>query len=324
MASRISVPSIATGSRVLGLGSHRPQRIVMNEDFAARLATSDEWIRQRTGITERRFARDDETVIDMGILAGVEALEDAGVAAADIDAVIVTTCTLTPQIPNAAARVAHALGATRAGAFDVNAACAGFCYGLAIASDFVRAGSASHVLVVAAEKLTDIVDGDDVTTAIIFADGAGAAVVGPSESPGIGPVAWGHVGSRPDVLAVRNDFLQQDGQAIFKWAIGQLPKTALEAVRLAGLAPGDVDAVVSHQANLRIIRAAARELRAEGFRDDVVVADDVQYSGNTSAASIPLALHALRRDGRVTSGDVVVTTAVGAGLTWAGQALICP
>lgn len=324
MTARLAEHATRTGSTIRGIGAYRPDRVVTNDEFAARLDTDDEWIRQRTGIVERRFAAEDETVIDMAVRAGAAALADAGLAPGDVDAVVVPTCTLTAAIPNAAARVAQRLGIDAAGTFDLNAGCAGFCYGLAVASDFVRGGSARNVLVAASEKLTDVVDQNDRRTAVIFADGAGAAVVGASDTIGIGPVSWGHLGERSDILVMRDGFVQQDGVPLFRWATRQVPETALAAVRLAGLEPRDVDVVVTHQANLRIIKEAERSLLAAGFRADVVVADDIRFSGNTSAASIPLALDAMRRDGRVHGGDVVVAAAVGAGLTFAGQVIVLP
>jgi 3-oxoacyl-[acyl-carrier-protein] synthase-3 len=309
----------------LGVGSYQPDRIVTNDELAQYLDTSDDWIRQRVGIVERRFAADSESVVDMAVAAGRNALADAGIAAQRIGAVIVANCSMPNQIPNAAARVAQRIGAISAGTFDLNAGCAGFCYALAVASDVVRSGSAEHVLVVGAEKLTDVVDPLDRSTAIIFADGAGAMVVGASPDVNIGPVVWGHRGDLSDALSMPdNRYVHQDGKTMFRFATDQLPKLALRAVAAAGLGAADVDVVVSHQANLRIIRATERHLRDEGLRADVVVAEDIQYSGNTSAASIPIALDHLRQESRVCAGDIVVTVSVGAGLAYAGQVFVCP
>jgi 3-oxoacyl-[acyl-carrier-protein] synthase-3 len=289
-------------TRVLGVGSTQPERVVTNDDLSEVMDTDDQWIRDRVGIIERRFADKDELLVDMAVKAGVNALADAGVEPSEVDTVIVPNCTMPSPIPNAAAQVADRIGVKAAGAFDLNAACAGFCYGLGVASDLIRAGSAGKVLVIGAEKLTDVVDPVDRANAIIFADGAGAAVVGPSEEPGIGPV----------------------GQSVFRWATTQIAPIALRALELAGLEPSDVDVLIPHQANLRIVEAIAKKLRASGAREDMVVADDIKYSGNTSSASIPMALDHMRKAGKVRAGDIVLMVGFGAGLSYAGQAIICP
>jgi len=318
------------GARLLGLGSRQPERIVTNADIAARgVQTTDEWIRDRVGIVERRFARKDESVVDMAVDAGAKALADAGLAPADIDAVLVATCTMPSYIPNAAGQTADRIGVRGAPAFDINAACAGFCYGLGTASDMIRAGSVRHVLVIGAEKLSDWVDPMDRSTCIIFADGAGAAVLGPvehGERPGIGPIAAGSAGELVDTIAVddRSSFLRQEGREVYRWAITQIAPVALRALELAGLTPGDVDVLVPHQANLRIVEAIARHMRAAGAREDMVVADDIVHSGNTSSASIPLALDHMRAEGRVRSGNLALLVGFGAGLSYAGQAVVLP
>jgi 3-oxoacyl-[acyl-carrier-protein] synthase-3 len=320
----------ADGARILGLGSSQPEQIVTNADIAARgVDTTDEWIRARVGIVERRFARQDESVVDMAVDAGAKALADAGLAPSEIDAVLVATCTMPAYIPNAAGQTADRIGVRAAPAFDINAACAGFCYGLGTASDMVRAGAAQHVLVIGAEKLSDWVDPMDRSTCIIFADGAGAAVVGPvghGERPGIGPIAAGTAGDLVNTIVVadRNSFIRQEGQEVYRWAITKIAPVALRALELAGLTPADVDVLVPHQANLRIVEAIARRLRAAGARDDMVVADDIVHSGNTSSASIPLALDHMRAEGRVRSGDLALLVGFGAGLSYAGQAVVLP
>ncbi|OZM70258.1 3-oxoacyl-ACP synthase [Amycolatopsis antarctica] len=312
-------------TRLLGIGSYQPERRVTNDDLAQTLDTNDQWIRDRVGIVERRFAREDERLVDMAVEAGTRALADAGVAPSEVDTVIVPNCTMPSPIPNAAAQVADRIGIQAAGAFDLNAACAGFCYGLGVASDLVRAGSARTALVIGAEKLTDVVDPADRANAIIFADGAGAAVVGGAEQPGIGPVAWGSAGDLVDTIYMREHrFIYQEGQAVFRWATTQIAPIALKALALAGLEPSDVDVLIPHQANLRIVEAIAKRLRSKGAREDMVVADDIRYSGNTSSASIPLALDHMRRDGTVSSGDVLLMVGFGAGLSYAGQVAICP
>ena len=319
-----------SGARILGLGSRQPEQIVTNADIAVRgVDTSDQWIRDRVGIVERRFARKDESVVDMAVDAGAKALADAGLAPSDIDVVLVATCTMPSYIPNAAGQTADRIGVRAAPAFDINAACAGFCYGLGLASDMIRAGSARHVLVIGAEKLSDWVDPMDRSTCIIFADGAGAAVIGPAadhEQPGIGPIAAGSAGDLVNTIVVadRNSFIHQEGQEVYRWAITKIAPVALRALELAGIAPIDVDVLVPHQANLRIVEAIAMRLRAAGAREDMVVADDIVQSGNTSSASIPLALDHMRSEGRVSSGDLALLVGFGAGLSYAGQAVIVP
>jgi 3-oxoacyl-[acyl-carrier-protein] synthase III len=318
------------GARILGLGSMQPEQIVTNADIAARgVETTDAWIRDRVGIVERRFARRDESVVDMAVDAGAKALADAGLAPSEIDAVLVATCTMPSYIPNAAGQTADRIGVRAAPAFDINAACAGFCYGLGTASDMIRSGSARHVLVIGAEKLSDWVDPMDRSTCIIFADGAGAAVVGPTgadECPAIGPIAAGSAGDLADTIVVadRNSFIRQEGQEVYRWAITKIAPVALRALELAGLAAADVDVLVPHQANLRIVEAIATRLRAAGAREDMAVANDIVRSGNTSSASIPLALDHMRAAGRVRSGDLALLVGFGAGLSYAGQAVILP
>ncbi|MFC4000737.1 beta-ketoacyl-ACP synthase III [Prauserella oleivorans] len=312
-------------TRVLGVGSTQPDRRVTNDDLAQLMDTDDQWIRDRVGIVERRFAAKDELLVDMAVTAGAKALADAGTDPSEVDTVIVPNCSMLSPIPNAAAQVADRIGIKAAGAFDLNAACAGFCYGLGVASDLVRAGSAKTALVIGAEKLTDVVDPVDRSTAIIFADGAGAALVGPAEEPGIGPIAWGSAGDQVDMIYMRDHrYIYQEGQAVFRWATTQMAPVAMRAVELAGLQLSDVDVLIPHQANLRIVEAIAKRLRAKGARDDLVVADDIRYSGNTSSASIPIALDHMRAAGTVKSGDVVLMVGFGAGLSYAGQVIICP
>jgi 3-oxoacyl-[acyl-carrier-protein] synthase-3 len=330
MRPRLQQLTPGGSARILGLGSRQPEQVVTNTDIAARgVETTDQWIRDRVGIVERRFARTDESVVDMAVDAGAKALADAGLAPSDIDAVLVATCTMPSYIPNAAGQTADRIGVRAAAAFDINAACAGFCYGLGMASDMIRASSARHVLVIGAEKLSDWVDPMDRSTCIIFADGAGAAVVGPAsqhEGPGIGPITAGSAGDLVDTIVVadRNSFIRQEGQEVYRWAITKIAPVALRALELAGLAPVDVDVLVPHQANLRIIEAIAKRLRAAGAREDMVVADDIIHSGNTSSASIPLALDHMRAEGRVRSGDLALLVGFGAGLSYAGQAVVLP
>ncbi|MET0132627.1 MAG: beta-ketoacyl-ACP synthase III [Kibdelosporangium sp.] len=325
MSTSLNITTGPNGSRIVGVGSFRPERIVTNDELSERMDTNDEWIRTRVGIVERRFAGPDESLVDMAVAAGSRAIEDAGLQPSDLDTVIVANCTMPSPIPNAAAQVADRIGVKAAGAFDLNAACAGFCYSLATASDLIRSGTAGRVLVIGAEKLTDWVDPTDRANAIIFADGAGAAVVGPSEEPGIGPVAWGSAGDLVELIYNRDDrYIFQEGQTVYRWATTQIAPIALRALELAGLQPSDVDALIPHQANLRIVEAIAKRLRAAGAKEKMEVADDITYTGNTSSASIPIALDNMRKAGRVNTGDVLLMVGFGAGLSYAGQVVICP
>ncbi|MEV0349207.1 beta-ketoacyl-ACP synthase III [Nonomuraea sp. NPDC050680] len=316
------IPDIAPGAKVLALGHYQPSNVVTNDDLAKTMDTNDEWIQSRVGIKERRVAGAAESVEDMAVQAGGKALAASGLSAADIDLVIVATCTLESQIPNASAVVAHRLGIKAPGAFDVNAACAGFCFALGVASSAIRAGSAKHVLVIGAEKLSQWIDWTDRSTAVIFADGAGAAVVGPSDTPGIGPVVWGSSGDKSDAIIIndRNDSLHQEGQTVFRWATTALHPVAKEACERAGVDPSELAAFVPHQANLRIIEAIARKIGA----DQAVIGRDIVTAGNTSAASIPLALSRMLERGEVRSGELALILGFGAGLTYAGQVIEIP
>jgi len=315
----------AAATRILGIGSTQPERVVTNDELSTIMDTNDQWIRERVGIAERRFAGEKDTVVSMAVEAGSKAIAASGLDPADVDTVLVANCTATVPIPNAAAQVAELVGVKAGGGFDLNAACAGFCYALAAGSDMVRAGSARRVLVIGSEKLTDVVDPVDRSTAIIFADGAGAAVVGPSDEPGIGPVAWGTAGDLVETITMPNGrHIYQEGQSVFRWATTKIAPIALQAIELAGLQPADIDVLIPHQANLRIVEAIAKRLRKSGAREDMVVADDIVTSGNTSSASIPMAMDHMRAAGRVHSGDVALLIGFGAGLSYAGQVVICP
>jgi 3-oxoacyl-[acyl-carrier-protein] synthase III len=311
-----------TAARILAFGGYQPENVVTNEDLAKTVDTNDEWIRSRVGIVERRVAGPDESVADMATAAGGKALAASGLDPADIDLVIVATCSAEAPLPNVSASVASRLGIVSPGAYDLNAACAGFCYGLAAAADSVTAGSSRNALVIGAEKMTAWVDPLDRSTCIIFADGAGAAVVGASETPGIGPVSWGSAGDQAQRITIedRTSFIRQDGQAVFRWATTALTPTALTACERAGVKVEDLSAFVPHQANLRIIEAIARRLGIPREK----VADDIVHSGNTSSASIPLALaHMAERD-ELESGTPVLLLGFGAGLCYAAQVITVP
>ena len=312
-----------TGAGLLGLGSHRPAHRADNHAIAARLDSSDAWIRERSGIVTRGVAGPDESVVEMAVSAGGKALADAGVDPAEVGLVMVATCTLVHAVPGAAARVAAGLGLRTAGALDLGAACAGFTYGLALAADTVRGGTAQHVLVIGSERFSDIIDPDDRGTAFLFGDGAGAAVVGPATEDGIAPPVWLCDGEQADILRTEGSppLLRMEGRAVYRWATTSLPDLARTACARAGIAPADLAAVVPHQANLRITESLVRALR---LPPSVVVARDIVDSGNTSAASVPLALDRLRETGEVRRGDRVLLLGFGAGLTAAGQVVRCP
>jgi len=314
------------GARIIALGGYQPTRVVTNDEIATKVETSDEWIRSRVGIESRRIAAPDETVADMAVAAGGKALAASGLSAADIDLVIVATCTVEASIPNTAAQVANRLGISAPGAYDLNAACAGFCYALASASDAVRAGTARSVLVVGAEKLSQWIDWTDRSTCIIFADGAGAAVVGPvtdpAAGPGIGPVVWGSAGDMADKIYIkdRNSFIFQEGQTVFRWATTALYPVAKLACERAGIDPTDLAAFIPHQANLRIIEGIARKIGAP----QALVAKDIVTSGNTSSASIPLALSKMLERGEIASGAPVLLLGFGGGIVYGGQVITAP
>ena len=314
------------GTRVLAFGGYQPATVVTNDDLAASVDTTDEWIRSRVGIASRRIAGPDESLADMAVAAGGKALAASGLAASDIDLVIVATCTPEAPIPNVAATVATRLGIAAPGAYDLNAACAGFCYALSAASDAVRVSTSRYALVIGAEKLSQWVDWADRSTCIIFADGAGAAVVGPVDdpetAPGIGPVVWGSDGNLADKIFIRDrsSFLVQEGQAVFRWATTALHPVAKKACELAGVDPTDLAAFVPHQANLRIVESIARKLGAPQAR----VADDIVHAGNTSSASIPLALSRMIERGEIGSGEAVLLLGFGAGISYAAQVITVP
>jgi 3-oxoacyl-[acyl-carrier-protein] synthase-3 len=320
------LPSTVAGARILAFGGYQPDNVVTNDDLAAVMDTNDEWIRSRVGIISRRIAGPDETVADMAVAAAGKAIAGSGVGLTDIDLVIVATCSTEAPIPNISASVASRLGINAPGAYDLNAACAGFCYGLATASDAIRSGSAQNVLVIGSEKMSAWVDPQDRSTRIIFADGAGAAVVGPvaepEDEPGIGPVVWGSAGAIADKIVIkdRTSFLFQEGQSVFRWATTELYPTALAACERAGVKVEDLAAFVPHQANLRIIEALGRKIGIPRER----VADDIRYAGNTSSASIPLALARMKERGELPSGSPVLLMGFGAGMCYAAQVITVP
>ncbi|AEB46630.1 MULTISPECIES: beta-ketoacyl-ACP synthase III [Micromonospora] len=313
-----------SGSRILSLGHYQPSRVVTNNDIAQLVDTNDEWIRDRVGIVSRRIAGD-ETVADMAAAAADKALANSGLTAADIDLVVVATCTSVDRSPNVACRVAAKLGISAPGAFDVNTACSGFSYALGTVDHAIRAGASRNAIVIGAEKLSEFTDWTDRSTCIIFGDGAGAAVVtatGTDEAPGVGPVIWGSVPERGDAVRIEGwrPYVAQEGQTVFRWATTALAPLALQACERAGVDPSELAAFVPHQANTRIIDGIAKRLNIP----QAIIAKDLVESGNTSAASIPLALSKLVERREVPSGAPVLLFGFGGGLTYAGQVVRCP
>ncbi|MFF5435984.1 beta-ketoacyl-ACP synthase III [Streptomyces achromogenes] len=313
------------GSRIVAIGHYQPARVLTNDDLAAMVDTSDEWIRSRVGIRTRRIAGPDEPVDELAAHAAAKALAAAGLTPDDIDLVLVATSTAIDRSPNTAARVAARLGIPGPAALDVNVVCAGFTHALATADHTLRAGAATRALVIGADKMSDVTDWTDRSTCVLVGDGAGAAVVTacpPGAEPGIGPVMWGSVPEMGHAVRIEGTppRFAQEGQSVYRWATTRLPAIARRACEKAGVAPEDLAGVVLHQANLRIIEPLARKLGAV----HAVVARDVTESGNTSAASVPLAFSKLLEQGALRSGDPVLLFGFGGNLSYAGQVVRCP
>jgi 3-oxoacyl-[acyl-carrier-protein] synthase-3 len=327
-------------SQILSVGSYRPKRLVPNSEIVDLIESSDEWIQQRTGIITRRFADESEQLLDMAIWAAEDALANAKLTIDDIDTVIVATITFPFQAPSAATALLQRLGNPKAAAFDINAACAGFCYAVSMAHDFIKAGTSKKVLVIGAEKISDFTDPADRATAFIFADGAGAVVIGESDEAGIGPVEWGSDADSRDAILMNPSWIDvrdnesqltkagiawpnisQEGQKVFRWAVFSMSKAALKALESAGLTVNDIDAFIPHQANIRIIETMAKEMN---IPESVIIADDVRVNGNTSAASIPLAMDALLDQHPELHGKLALIIGYGAGLVYAGQVVKLP
>ncbi|REK86321.1 ketoacyl-ACP synthase III [Streptomyces inhibens] len=311
-----------TGSRVLALGHYQPSGVLTNDDLAKLVDTDDAWIRSRVGIRTRHVAAADETVDAMASAAAAKALATSGLAPHDIDLVLVATCTASDRSPNTAARVAARLGLDAPATMDINVVCSGFTHALATADHAIRASSATHALVIGAEKFTDVVDWTDRSTCVLVGDGAGAAVVTASPEPKIGPVLWGSVPQMGGAVRIEGEpaRFSQEGQTVYRWATTQLPAIARKVCERSGIAPADLAGVVLHQANLRIIEPVAARIGAV----NAVVAKDVVDSGNTSAASVPLALSKLVERREIASGDPVLLFAFGGNLSYAGQVIRCP
>ncbi|MFI7013405.1 beta-ketoacyl-ACP synthase III [Streptomyces sp. NPDC050164] len=333
MGARITSPTGAESARILGVGAYRPQRVVTNEEASRHIDSSDEWIRSRTGIVTRHWAAPDESLADMAQAAAGKALATAGLAPETVDCVILATFTHLRQTPAAATEIAYRIGAVNAAAFDISAGCAGFVHAVALAADAIRSRG-GYVVVVGAERMTDLLDLEDRSTAFIFGDGAGAVVLGPSTEPGVGPVVWGADGSESEAIAqtvswnalrdrpgMKWPALRQEGQKVFRWAVYEMAKVGRRALDAAGVRAGDLDAFIPHQANARIIDALARSL---DLPDHVVVAKDVVTTGNTSGASVPLAMDALMSTGAVRSGGLALLLGYGAGLSYASTVVTLP
>ncbi|MEV5882347.1 beta-ketoacyl-ACP synthase III [Streptomyces sp. NPDC052020] len=311
-----------TGSRLVAIGHYQPEKVLTNDALAEMVDTSDEWIQRRVGIRTRHVAAADESVSDMAAEAAQKALANAGLTGPEIDLVIVATCTSHERSPNVAARVANRLGITAPAALDVNTACSGFPHALAMADLAIKGGSATKALVIGVEKLTDFVDWSDRTTCVLVGDGAGAVVVTASDTAEISPVVWGSVPEmgRAVLIEGKGGSFSQEGRTVYRWTTTSLPDIARTVCERAGVAPEELGGVILHQANLRIIEPIAKLIGAV----NAVIARDVVDSGNTSAASIPLAFSKLVERGELTSGSPVLLFGFGGGLSYAGQVVRCP
>ena len=342
MPAPIATANPVTHTALLGLGVYRPRRVVPNAEIVDAINSSDEWIQTRSGIKSRGWADSEETIVSMSVAASRDALAAAGLEAEQIDAVVLATSSQMVLGPSAGAVVATELGMHDTAAYDISAGCAGFCYALGNAASLVRAGQARHVLVIGVERLSDLLDPTDRTCAFIFADGAGAVVVGPADAEGIGPVAWGSDGTQTEAIKQDKDFKQyfaevaaaeasggtterpyirMNGSAVFRWAVTFLEKACRDALEKSGVTVDDLDAFVPHQANSRITDALIRTL---GLPETVAVARDIVETGNTSAASIPMAMEQLLRSGGAKPGDTALLLGFGAGLAYAGQVVRLP
>jgi len=321
-------------TRIISVGAARGDLTVPNDDIVGPIESSDEWIRQRTGVITRKRASANVSAADLATDAAKEAVSKAGIKPTEIGAVIIATISNEVQTPSMAALVADRIGATPAAAYDVSAACAGFCYGIAQADALVRAGTAKYVLVVGAEKLSDFAKPDDRTISFLLGDGAGAVIVGPADEPGISATVWGSDGGKWDAVGMDRpmrdafndrdgDFptLRQDGQSVFRWAVWEMAKVAQQALDAAGITADDLAAFIPHQANMRIINEFAKQLNVP---DSVVIARDIETTGNTSAASVPLAMHRVLEENPSLSGGFALIIGFGAGLVYAAQIVRLP
>lgn len=304
---------------ILGIGHYVPERVLTNFDMEKIVDTNDEWIRTRTGIEERRIASDDMDTTDLAYEAAVNALEDANVSAEDLDLILIATVTGETLFPSVGNRLQARLGATNAASMDLAAACAGFMYGMINASQFIQTGAYKNILIVGVEKLSKITDWEDRNTCVLFGDGAGAAVMGPvSEGKGVLSFELGSDGSGASYLYQnQGEFLQMNGREVFKFAVRQMPESSMKVLEKAGLTKEEVDFLVPHQANIRIMEAARQRLEIPEEK----MATSVKRYGNTSSASIPIALSENVKNGKIKDNDVVVLVGFGGGLTWGAVAL---
>ena len=321
------------GSRIYAMGAARGERLVTNDELIEPINSSDEWIRQRTGIITRARGTAEQSAFDLAAAAASEAVEKAGIDPQEIGAVLVATISNVQQTPSIAALVADHVGATPAAAYDLNAACAGYCYAVAQADALIRSGQAKYVLVVGAEKLSDVVDPTDRTISFLLGDGAGAALIGPADEPGISASVWGSDGSRAGAVGMNHTLiefrdgksewptLRQDGPSVFRWAVWEMAKVARQALEVAGVTANDLAAFIPHQANMRIIDEFAKQL---GLSESVLIGRDIAETGNTSAASIPLATHRLLSEHPELSGKLALQIGFGAGLVYAAQVVRLP
>jgi 3-oxoacyl-(acyl-carrier-protein) synthase III len=330
--TQIKASTGAQYARILSVGSATPSRVIDNEFLLQYIDSSDEWITQRTGIKERRWVAEDENIETLSLQAARTAIERSGIEPSKIGAVILSTISHYHQTPALAPKLAAELGIGDAAAYDISAACAGFSYALAQAESIIRAGQAEYALVIAGETISHITDLTDRGTAFLFGDGAGAVVVGPSDTNGIGPVIWGSDGAQEGVIWQTADWqkavaegtfpkLGMDGRAVFKWATTFIAGAAKQALDAAGITPDQLDVFIPHQANNRITDTLLRYLK---LPEHVVVARTIQHLGNNSAATIPMAMDALLSSGEAKSGQTALIIGFGAGLVYSGQVITLP
>ncbi|GMB08905.1 3-oxoacyl-[acyl-carrier-protein] synthase III [Thermolongibacillus altinsuensis] len=302
---------------IIGIGRYLPERIVTNKDLEKMMDTSDEWIRTRTGIEERRIADEHINTSDMGYLAAKKALEDAQISPHDLDLILVATVTPDRSFPSVACMLQEKLGAVNAAALDVSAACAGFMYAMVTAKQFIETGAYKYILVVGVEKLSKIMDWNDRNTAVLFGDGAGAVVMGPvSEGRGIISFELGADGTGGKYL-YQDDYIVMNGREVFKFAVRQMGESCIRVLEKAGLKKEDVDFLIPHQANIRIMEAARQRLELPEEKMSMTV----KKYGNTSAASIPISLVEEVEAGKIKDDDLVIMVGFGGGLTWGAIAL---
>ncbi|MEU2172718.1 MULTISPECIES: beta-ketoacyl-ACP synthase 3 [Nocardia] len=330
---------------MLGIGAYRPKRLVSNAEVCEVLDSTDEWIYERTGVRNRRWISGDETLRSIAAAAGERAIVNSGVDRSKIGAVILATSSWLTLTPHGAPQVAYDIGMNGVPAFDLTSGCGGFGYGLGVAADMIRSGSAEYVLLIGAETMTVGLDPTDRGTAMIFGDGAGAVVVGPSDENGISPTVWGSDGENAAAIMQDIDFLEymhraqsmqgldpavdpvgrmslrMEGPRVFRWAAVTLPRALSTALEVSGVAKEDIEVFVPHQANARINELMKKNL---GLADEVPMANDIENTGNTSAASIPLAIEEMLVTGKAKGGQTALLLGFGAGLSYAGQVVTLP